>query len=247
MSGPSSDLPPIADAGFDLIQGLGPESDDLGLRAAIVAEIEAAGKISFRRFMELALYHPARGYYTRGRRPIGRDADYVTSPEISPLFGYALARQLAECWRALGQPASFGITEYGAGSGRLASDILSWIGNRDRDFFDSLTYRLIDRSPAAAAQQNLSLEPFLDSNKVQVSTKLADQAQYGCVLANELLDSFPVHRVRFQDGSLEEIYVTVDGGNFVEQHGPPSTPALDSYFKRLGLLPGERMRRRGEP
>ena len=110
--------------------------------------------------MELALYHPARGYYTRGRRPIGRDADYVTSPEISPLFGYALARQLAECWRALGQPASFGITEYGAGSGRLASDILSWIGNRDRDLFDSLTSASLTEAPRPLLSRTCHLSPF---------------------------------------------------------------------------------------
>src|SRR5690348_8575820 len=99
MSGPSADLPPLTDADFDLADGLASESDDADLRAAIIDEIEMAGRITFRRFMELALYHPTGGYYTSGRRPIGRDADYVTSPEISPLFGYAVARQLAELWR----------------------------------------------------------------------------------------------------------------------------------------------------
>ena len=83
---------------------LAAESDP-ELVAAIRAEMTAAGgRITFARFMELALYHPERGYYLSPERRPGRSGDFLTAPEASPLFGLALARQLAECWERLGRP-----------------------------------------------------------------------------------------------------------------------------------------------
>jgi SAM-dependent MidA family methyltransferase len=239
MSSLPPELPPIADDDFDLGAGLGSETDNAGLRSAIDTEIRSAGRIPFRRFMEMALYQPADGYYMSSNNRIGRAGDYVTSPEITPLFGYAVARQIAELWRALDRPASFAITEYAAGSGRLAWDILRWTEARDKAFYDALTYQLVERSPERVHEQTNTLEAYIQSGKCISHREPPSPAAAGSVLANELLDSFPVHRVVMHNGRLEEIYVTLRDGAFVEELGPLSTAAIAEYFRRLDLLPGE--------
>jgi SAM-dependent MidA family methyltransferase len=239
MSSLPPELPPIADDDFDLGAGLGSETDNAGLRSAIDTEIRSAGRIPFRRFMEMALYQPADGYYMSSNNRIGRAGDYVTSPEITPLFGYAVARQIAELWRALDRPASFAITEYAAGSGRLAWDILRWTEARDKAFYDALTYQLVERSPERIREQTNTLAAYIESGKCIASCDPPSRAAAGCVLANELLDSFPVHRVVVHNRTLEEIFVTLRDGAFVEELGPLSTAAIAEYFRRLDLLPGE--------
>src|SRR5580704_10849909 len=93
------------------------------LRDHIAAEIQAAGGwLSFERFMDLALYAPGLGYYSGGAQKLGRDGDFTTAPEISPLFGACVAVQCAEVLRSLGTGC---ILEIGAGSGRLAADVLA--------------------------------------------------------------------------------------------------------------------------
>ena len=85
--------------------------------------IDAEGAISFHDFMETALYHPKHGYYT-SRQPLGREGDYLTSPEVHSIFGALVAKQLRQCWELMGQPQPFDVVEPGAGTGLLARDIL---------------------------------------------------------------------------------------------------------------------------
>ncbi len=99
-------------------------ASDPALVATIRAEIAAAGRITFARFMELALYHPAHGYYHAASERPGRSGDFLTAPELTPFFGHCLMRQLRQVWEELGQPGTFTILEYGAGGGRLAHDLL---------------------------------------------------------------------------------------------------------------------------
>lgn len=239
MAGSADDQSPLSDSDFDLGEGLGAESDNAALRALIAGEIRSRGPITFHRFMELALYHPTEGYYTSSRQRIGRSGDYVTSPEISPRFGYAIARQVAELWRCLGSPPAFPVAEYGAGSGRLAADLLRWLAERDPDCSQALTYTLVEISPALRVQQAEVLSQQIRVGKVRIAADAGGASESRCVIANELLDSFPVHRVQVQDGALKEVYVALDAGQFIEVAGEPSTPALLAYFKRLGVLPAE--------
>ena len=97
-------------------------SDALAIR--LRDEIPAGGPITFARFMEVALTDPEHGYYTRGAPRPAREGDFLTAPEMDPVFGLALARQVDECWRLLGQPAVFTLREHGAGSGGLAVSIV---------------------------------------------------------------------------------------------------------------------------
>jgi SAM-dependent MidA family methyltransferase len=212
--------------------------------ALLVAEIrdrlEREGRMTFRDFMEMALYHPQHGYYRSPREKMGRAGDYLTSPEVHPLFGHMVGRQLAEMWEAMGSPARFDVLEMGAGNGLLARDILRWAQRLNPPFFDALAYRIAETSPALVERQRYTLEALnLPEGKATWEQCPSPGRTNGCVLSNELVDSFPVHRVAVEGGELREVYVVQLEDGFEEDLGPPSTDELAAYFQRLGLLPGE--------
>ena len=213
------------------------------LKAAIRERIAAEDRIPFREFMAMALYHPQHGYYSSPRQRMGRHGDYLTSPEVHPIFGSLVAKQLAQMWQAMGEPRPFTIVEMGAGSGLLARDILAWASRRAPDFFQALEYCLIEVNDWLVENQRRLLRQ-VDASLAKVSwlpalEAIAAESVSGCFLSNELIDSFPVHRVAVRDGRLHELYVGWQEKRFVESLGPPSTPVLQDYFERLGLLPGE--------
>ena len=122
--------------------------ENVALKEAIIVRIEREGGITFRDFMEMALYTPLLGYYTSRREKMGRSGDYVTSPEVSPLFGAISGRQLREMWAAMGTPAEFQIVEAGAGTGALCRDILRWARRADAGFADALRYVIVETNEA---------------------------------------------------------------------------------------------------
>lgn len=160
----------------------------------------AGGELSFARFMELALYAPGLGYYAAGARKFGADGDFVTAPEVSPLFGRCMARQCAQVF-----PASAAqILELGAGSGALAWSVLHEL-------------RALDRLPERYA----ILEPSADLRQRQQALLAEDRELYervqwldalpaaftGVVLANEVLDAMPVERFRVTETGFEQACV----------------------------------------
>jgi SAM-dependent MidA family methyltransferase len=211
-------------------------TENAALREAIVARIQSQGPMPFRDFMEAALYHPQHGYYRSRREKMGREGDYLTSPEASPAFGVLVGRQLGEMWQAMGTPRRFDVAEAGAGTGRLCRDILRWARGHAPDLRDALAYTIVEVSDALVQRQREVLAD--EGEDVRWSAELPDGVE-GCLLSNELLDSFPVHRVAVRDGELMEVFVGWDGARFVEELRPPSTPEIATYFRRLGLLPGE--------
>jgi len=136
--------------------------------------------------------------------------------------------------------------EMGAGSGALAHDILDWAQRHSPEFFASLEYRLVELSDELAARQRRAVQSALAGDEgldkavwLPSLDAIAKGSVVGCFLSNELADAFPVHRVTVRGGRLLEVYVGWHNGLFEEELGPPSTPALSQYFRRLGLLPGE--------
>src|SRR5947209_8701304 len=123
-----------------LPDGWGSTTDNTVLLDLIRAEIRQQGRITFRRFMELVLYHPAEGYY-RTRPAIGARGDYLTSPEVHPLFGAVMLRQLAEFWELLDRPAAFRLVEIGAGNGGFARNVLAAAPS---EFRDALRYVIVE-------------------------------------------------------------------------------------------------------
>ncbi|MEO8457967.1 MAG: SAM-dependent methyltransferase [Chloroflexota bacterium] len=212
-------------------------TENAALNAAIIARIQANYGISFRDFMAMALYHPGLGYYSGVRDPIGRDADYVTSPELSPIFGAMLGRQLREMWQLLSSPTPFDIVEVGAGSGVLARDILSWCQRTAPDLAAATRYTIIEPHEPAVTHQRERLAADGLADRVTWATELPAPIT-GVILSNELLDAMPVHRVVVENGTLHETYVTYDDSQFQQELRDPS-PDLTAYFERLGLLPGE--------
>ena len=128
-------------------------TENAALKEAIVARIAAEGGISFFAFMSIALYHPTLGYYAGRRDPIGREADYVTSPELSPLFGAMIGRQLREMWEQLGSPPVFDVVEAGAGSGVMVRDVLSWARRNAAPLFTAMHYAVVEPHAAAMYRQ----------------------------------------------------------------------------------------------
>jgi SAM-dependent MidA family methyltransferase len=215
-----------------------PPNENEALKAAIIERIQREQRITFHDFMEMALYAPGLGYYTTRRENIGRSGDYMTSPEVSPIFGAMLGRQLSEMWDALGSPAVFDIVEAGAGTGALARDILSWSRRAAPPFHDAVRYTIVETSTPLRDRQREALESGGFTGKAGWREVLPPGVE-GCIFSNELLDAMPIHRVAMQSGELREMYVTWDGGAFHDQPGPPSTPEIHAYFERLGLLPGD--------
>lgn len=211
------------------------EDDELVDR--IRAEIRADGPMPFARFMELALYDPDGGYYRAADARPGRAGDYLTAPELHPIFGRVLASGLEEIWRRLGQPRPFVIREHGAGTGAMALAILG--GIEDEAFLASVRYEPVevDRRRLDAFGQGLAAAGYEDRIGAP-----GGEAVEGVVLANEVLDALPVQRVRQRAGSLRELAVGLDpGGALVELEIEPTTPGLAARLEaeRVRLVDGQ--------
>ncbi len=215
------------------------------LVAAISSEITRKGPIPFVRFMELALYHTLYGYYVRQsdsveHERIGWSGDFYTSSDVHPILGRAIAGQARQMDDVLGCPAPFTIVEMGAGKGLLARDCLAAIHAGQDDFASRVRYVLIERSPVMRNFQRQNLAPWLGKaglvTWMEGLDRLAPQGVTGLLFSNELIDAFPVHRVRVKDGRTEELYVDYRDGRFVECLKPLSTAALAHYLQRLNTV-----------
>ncbi len=201
--------------------------------------------MTFARFMEQALYHPEFGYYTRptdaaGEDRIGWSGDYFTSVDVHPVFARVLVRQFAQIDEQVGRPDPFTVVEMGPGKGLLARDILTACEQDAPSLFARLRYVLIERSQAMIAAQQRHLAPWLAApgrvSWVQGPEALGTGSVTGVAFSNELVDAFPVHRVRIERGEPKEVYVDEADGRFCERLGALSTPALADYLKRLAAL-----------
>ncbi len=179
---------------------------------------DAGGSLSFAEFMHHALYAPGLGYYTAGAAKFGADGDFVTAPEISPLFGRVLARQCAEILHALKGGA---ILEFGAGSGKLAADLL---GALEALGAPPSTYRILEVSPDLAERQRRTLESRVPHLAGRVEWLVEPPTGHrGVVLANEVLDALPVERFRRVEQGVRQIRVVRRGAGL----GMAEEPAPD--------------------
>jgi SAM-dependent MidA family methyltransferase len=208
------------------------------LVAELRARIDRDGPMTFRDFMDAALYHPRHGYYRTRASVIGRGGDFVTSPQVHPIFGALVGRQVAELWEAMDRPPRFDFVEQGAGQGALARDILRWAATAAPEFAAAARYTIVEPAALLRRAQAATLDELDSPPAVEWLDELP-AAIDGCVLTNELLDAFPVHRVVCTGGELREVYVSHDGARFVDSPGAPSTDALRAYFDGIGVLPGE--------
>jgi SAM-dependent MidA family methyltransferase len=192
-------------------------------------------------FMDAALYDSEFGYYARTARRSGRAGDFFTSVDVGPLFGELLARQVVEMAGLLEPRATshgFDLVEAGAGNGRLSADMLRAIRRRHPATYDRIRLHLVEISAEARAAQPEALGDSRD-RLVSSSRDLPNDFN-GVLIANELLDAFPVHQVVMRREGLHEVYVDVHGGRLTTIEGPVSTPRLTEYLERerIALQPG---------
>ena len=223
------------------------------LRRKIEAEILERGPIPFSRYMEMCLYDPQLGYYSRNAAQFGKAGDFYTSSDVHAVFGRLLARQFEEMWRILGSPERIVIRELGPGRGLFAQDVLDWSEKKFPDFFRVLRYELVEQSAALRARLEETLKRHIESGKAVSETSGAEarysrrqvgatevapiQRVHAIVFANEFFDAMPVEIVS-DEGSLR---IDTRNGRFVETWVPSSAEELE-FLDRYSIHPepGER-------
>lgn len=222
------------------------------LREKIVQEIRERGPIPFSRYMELCLYDPELGYYSRTAGQFGKAGDFYTSSDVHAVFGRLLARQFEEMWRVLGSPAQIEILELGPGRGLFAQDVLDWSAKKFPEFFQAVHYSLAESSPALRQRLRATLEKHFKADKASLVTPcealsgpqqapsqraLIPEAPI-IIFANEFFDALPVE-ILSEKGVLR---ISEHDGGFVEIWSAASANELE-VLDRYGVHPeaGERI------
>ncbi len=220
------------------------------LAKEIARRIQAEGAIPFETFMEAALYHPSLGYYCRDDRDLlGPRGDYRTGPEISPVFGRLLARQVAEILdRTGGAGMPLRVVEVGPGRGTLARDLALALTEERPDLAQRTGLVLVEVSPVLMQMQQRTLRDLPCGGAGQLRGMTwstwddlldGDDETASCVVANEFLDALPVRIARRVDGRLKEVHVDAGGvAAFAETLREPVDGRLAAHFERLERVEG---------
>lgn len=207
---------------------------DVDAEQEIRRRIGEHGRITFAEFMEVAQFWPRGGYYSVPGN-VGSTGDFYTAPTAHPAFGALVCVQAFQMWGLLGRPPAFWVVEIGAASGLLCRDIVDYSVHLPGGFGDSLRYVCLDRFPSWDPEAGWPADLAMKvATLAAVGVPL--RGITGCFLSNELIDSFPVHRVTAQGGALKEVYVILEGGDLVEVVDHPSTPELEERLNSLGLV-----------
>ena len=214
----------------------------MSLRQFIVGEIRRDGQMLFSRYMELCLYHPELGYYSRATEQFGKAGDFYTSSDVHAVFGRLLSRQFEEMWRALDSPDRIDVIELGPGRGLFAADVLDWSAKQFPDFSRALRYQLVEQSPTFRTRLQERLASHITNGKAAVFATLeeatAAAGEHIILFANEFFDALPVEIVDHR-GSVR---VMDHDGRFGEQF-VPSSPQELAFLDSYGVQPepGERV------
>lgn len=221
------------------------------LQQKIIRRIKSEGPVTFKTFMEMALYEPELGYYTSQKTRIGRSGDFYTSSHLHPAFGMMIGKQIEEMWELMGRPDDFKIVEMGAGAGHLCKDMLDYYNDagyspqasrrgdtiqdarKERDIFKNLQYIIVELNPAVMNNQKALLSDYSDKIRWVSSIRELNNIK-GCFLSNELLDAFPVHIIEMND-AIKEIFVSTDNEKLIEIKGAPSTNGIADYLKEFSI------------
>jgi SAM-dependent MidA family methyltransferase len=204
------------------------------LREEIEQEIRERGPLPFSRYMEMCLYDPELGYYSRNAAQFGKAGDFYTSSDVHAVFGRLLARQFEEMWRVLGSPEHITLKELGPGRGLFAQDVLDWSEKKFPDFFHALLYVLDERSSALRQRIESTLSRHLESGRARLSSEDIRAAESGpaIVFANEFFDALPVE-ILSGEGSLR---IDAHDGRFVETWAEASHQEL-GFLDRYSIHP----------
>ena len=202
----------------------------------IKRRITSQGKISFRDFMEMALYHPTSGYYSSKQNIIGWEGDFFTSPDVHYVFALSIMKQLSQMHTILGSPEKLTIVEIGAGKGLLAEQILNAAKRSDKKLFKAIDYNIIEISEGLREVQKYTLckegleEKIVWCDNLESALKNTESA---IILSNEFFDALPVHKVQFEQEQWKEVFVTTSEDKFVEERENISSKDLQKYLSKL--------------
>lgn len=205
-------------------------------RERILQEIREKGPIPFSRYMELCLYDPELGYYSRNVEQFGKAGDFYTSSDVHAVFGRLLARQFEEMWRVLGSPEAINIIELGPGRGLFARDVLDWSEKKFAQFFAALHYSLVERSAVLKQRLRGTLESAFSRGKTCIRDfpNNANDDIPVIIFANEFFDALPVAVLSSQG----ELRIAEDGGRFNETWAPASQEQL-RFLDQYAVHPEE--------
>jgi SAM-dependent MidA family methyltransferase len=206
------------------------------LRQRIEQEIRQHGPIPFSRYMELCLYDPELGYYSRSVEQFGKAGDFYTSSDIHAVFGRLLARQFNEMWLALDSPDRLEVVELGSGRGLFAQDALVWAENKFPDFFRALHYVLVETSQVLRARISETLKCHIASGKAELTNCYPREGSAReaptIVFANEFFDALPVEIL----GAKGSVRIDTCAGRFIETWVPSSLEELE-FLDRYSIHP----------
>lgn len=199
------------------------------LAALIKQEIITKGPMAFPRFMDKALYTPGLGYYSAGLPKFGKQGDFTTAPLISKLFSQCLAKQCQQILTVC--PGA--ILECGAGTGEMAASLLSALYAAN---CLPRQYYILEVSADLKQRQQSLLKKCLPQyyDKISWIDSLSNLHLEGIVIANEVLDAFPVHLFKQQDGEIREYFIDISEDKFVFKLGQPAA-VLQDYVDQLGI------------
>ena len=225
----------------------------MNLRQKIEQEIRERGPIPFSRYVEICLYDPELGYYSRNVEQFGKAGDFYTSSDVHAVFGRLLARQFEEIWRVLGSPERIEILELGPGRGFFAQDVLDWSEKKFPDFSRALHYSLAENSPALRQRLQATLSRHFAAGKallhseggppigkgttsvvptdVSIERALAPEVPI-IVFANEFFDALPVEVLSPQG----QLHISGKNGRLFETWHPASAEALE-FLDRYSIHP----------
>lgn len=189
--------------------------------------IRTGGAMRFRDWMEACLYDPEGGYYMRPGRKTGPgpDADFATSPTLSPLLARAVAEEVRQAWSALGRPAPFHVVEYGGGEGDLARHALAHLDASEPTLGAVIRWLHAEVSPVHRTAQESP------GGRIGPVDEMPDRF-VGVVVAHEFVDALPFHWLESRKGGWAEVCVDLEGDRFVETYGIPSRWAIEAAPKR---------------
>jgi SAM-dependent MidA family methyltransferase len=214
----------------------------VSVREQVEQEIRQSGPMPFSRYMEICLYDPTAGYYSRNAAQFGKAGDFYTSSDVHAVFGRLLARQFDQMWQALDRPPKIEILEIGPGRGLFARDVLDWSNKKFHNFFASLTYTLQESSPALRARLRDTLGNHLASGKARISEgspekrstihrSLAPDTPL-IVFANEFFDALPVEIL----GTAGKLHISIEDNRLHETWLPPLDEEME-FLDRYGVHP----------
>jgi SAM-dependent MidA family methyltransferase len=189
-------------------------------------------RIPFARLMELALYHPTYGYYTKPTPKLGKAGDFFTNVHVSDLFGRILANYFVQLWQGHSPSNKLSLVEMGSGDGRLMEQVAKELSKQGIPSSEVCFYS-IERSPYHRSLQRERLTPicypiFWVDSLTQIPT-----SSFAIIYSNECVDAFPVHPLKMKKGKWLEMYVTEQADKLVETYGVLSSDALHTYCKKI--------------